>query len=66
MNTYKKLMSIKEKGAGYLVLIDPDKKPLDDLIRLAKICESAGIDGLLVGGASLKIDDFLAIIRAAV
>ena len=69
MNTYKKLMSIKENGAGYLVLIDPDKKPLDDLISLAKICESAGVDGLLVGGSLLfssAFDEFIKAIKNAV
>jgi len=32
----------------------------------AELMNQPDIDGLLVGGASLKVDDFLAIIRAAV
>jgi phosphoglycerol geranylgeranyltransferase len=69
MNTYKKLMSIREKGAGYLVLIDPDKKKRDDLVGLAKMSESAGVDGLLVGGSllfSAVFDELIKALKSAV
>ncbi|MFC1569214.1 geranylgeranylglyceryl/heptaprenylglyceryl phosphate synthase [bacterium] len=70
MKTFETLMSIKQKqGAGYLVLIDPDKKPIDELVSLAKSCESAGVDGLLIGGSllfSAAFDQFVRIIKEAV
>ncbi|MBN2103989.1 geranylgeranylglyceryl/heptaprenylglyceryl phosphate synthase [bacterium] len=52
--TYETLMSIKKKrGAGYLVLIDPDKKEMRELVCLAKQCEASDVDGLLIGGSLL-------------
>lgn len=59
MTIYEKLISIQQKrGAGYLVLIDPDKKPIEELVNLAKQCESAGVDGLLIGGSLLLETSF--------
>ena len=69
MNTYQKLMSICEKGAGYLVLIDPDKKSSNELTDLAVMCESAGVDGLLVGGSllfSTAFDELIKTLKSAV
>lgn len=51
-STFQKLLAIrKKKGAGYLVLIDPDRKNaaiLDDLVCGAN---ESGVDALLVGGS---------------
>ncbi len=58
MNTkiYQYLLDvIKEKGAGYFVLIDPDKKNhsnIDDIVNKANV---SAVDALLVGG-SLMMD----------
>jgi len=70
MTTYETLISIKKKQkAGYLVLIDPDKKPVEEWICLAETCESAGVDGLLIGGSllfSAAFDRFVEQIKQAV
>ncbi|MBN1481868.1 geranylgeranylglyceryl/heptaprenylglyceryl phosphate synthase [candidate division KSB1 bacterium] len=59
MKVYNQLLAIKEKkGAGYLVLIDPDKQDVDHAIRLAQTCEAAGVDALLVGGSLLLANVF--------
>jgi phosphoglycerol geranylgeranyltransferase len=59
MNTYQRLIDIqKNRGAGYLVLMDPDKQKPDELSAFAKICEEQGADGILVGGSLLFNDHF--------
>lgn len=59
MKVYNQLLAIKKKrGAGYLVLIDPDKQDVDHAIRLAKTCQAAGVDALLVGGSLLLANVF--------
>ncbi|HEX9933994.1 MAG TPA: geranylgeranylglyceryl/heptaprenylglyceryl phosphate synthase, partial [bacterium] len=65
MTTYQKLLDIqKEKGAGYLVLIDPDKKSVAELTDFAKTCEAGGVDALLVGGSLLFSAHFDELIRS--
>ncbi|MGE5432201.1 MAG: geranylgeranylglyceryl/heptaprenylglyceryl phosphate synthase [Syntrophomonadaceae bacterium] len=52
MNIYNYLLNkISEKGAAYLILIDPDKISGDKLSEFAKRCECSGVDGFLVGGS---------------
>ena len=59
MSVYQNLLKIKKnKGAGYLILIDPDKRPFDDLLSLARQCEDQDVDGLLIGGSLLFISHF--------
>lgn len=54
MKTFDKLLQVKSKrGAGYLVLIDPDKQEVDRAVETAESCEEAGVDALLVGGSLL-------------
>lgn len=54
MKVYKELLKIKqEKGAGYFVLIDPDKQSVNDAVDLARKCQHADVDALLVGGSLL-------------
>lgn len=48
----------KEKGAGYFVLIDPDKTPPGALPSLAEAAAEAGVDAFLVGGSLLLTPDF--------
>ncbi len=56
MNIYDNIIEVIEnRGAAFLVLIDPDKIGQDKLSRFVKNCESAGVDGFLVGG-SLILD----------
>jgi phosphoglycerol geranylgeranyltransferase len=54
VSIFQRLLQIKEeKGAGYFVLIDPDKQDVNAATRLAGCCEEAGVDALLIGGSLL-------------
>jgi len=59
MKTYDHLLNtIKEKGAAYLILLDPDKLPENKLAVFLKHCEKSGVDGFLVGGSLMVNGDF--------
>lgn len=52
MTTLERILKIKEtKGAGYFVLIDPDKWQPDELVKLAVQASEDGADAILVGGS---------------
>lgn len=52
MKTSEYLHSIiSEKGAAYLVLIDPDKSSGEKLAKFVRHCELSGVDGFLAGGS---------------
>lgn len=52
MKTHQYLQNIiAEKGAAYLVLVDPDKIELNKAEKFAQHCEKNGVDGFLVGGS---------------
>jgi len=54
MKLYQRLLNIRdEKGAGYFVLLDPDKKSVKEMVSMAVMCEENGVDGLLMGGSLL-------------
>jgi len=64
MTTYDRLNQNQEaRGAGYLVLLDPDKKSLDEIADMARHCEEAGVDGFLIGGSLLFSDHFDAFVQ---
>ena len=48
--------SISEKGAAYLVLLDPDEINGEKLINFVQHCEKSGVDGFLVGGSLIMSD----------
>jgi len=59
MKTYDHLLNtIKEKGAAYLILLDPDKISENKLAVFLKHCEKSGVDGFLVGGSLMVNGDF--------
>ena len=59
MKIYNHLLNIiKEKGAAYLILLDPDKLPENKLAGFLKHCEKSGVDGFLVGGSLMVNGDF--------
>ncbi len=59
MTVFEKLMTVKEhKGAGYLVLIDPDKTTVNSLPGIIEEAITAGVDAFLVGGSLLLSPDF--------
>lgn len=70
MQTYTKLLEIREKrGAGYIVLIDPDKLSLKDSIELAIRAEQEDADVIFIGGSLLStpiFDELVKQIKAVV
>ena len=69
MKVYERLLQIREeKGAGYLVLIDPDKQSMQEAIALAQTCNESGVDALLLGGSLMFthiFDELIKGIKAA-
>jgi len=43
--------TVEKKGAGFFVLIDPDKTYGPRLEQFVNVCETAGVDGFLIGGS---------------
>ena len=65
MKVFEKLLQIKkEKGAGYFVLIDPDKQSAKAAVDLANNCQDADVDALLVGGSLLFGPVFEEVVQA--
>jgi putative glycerol-1-phosphate prenyltransferase len=59
MTTYDRLLKVRqERGAGYFVLLDPDKNDLGSLPSFIREATQAGADGFLVGGSLMLTDDF--------
>jgi len=57
MSIYRYLLdTIKQRGASFLVLIDPDKQPPEDAEDVAQKAVLAGADAVLVGGSLLYAD----------
>lgn len=69
MKTFEKLLETrKTKGAGYLILIDPDKINPAKLPSFVRDATEAGADGFLVGGSLLmsnEIDKLLQVIKSS-
>jgi len=64
MKVYNHLQKVLEKkGAGYLILLDPDHENLTELSSRAKFFEDCGVDGILVGGSLLVSNHFDECIR---
>jgi putative glycerol-1-phosphate prenyltransferase len=59
MNTYERLLKIKSKrGAGYFILIDPDKIKSKQLPAFIESATAAGVDAFLIGGSLLFSNEF--------
>ena len=59
MNTFERLLKVrKERGAGYFILLDPDKNKREQLPSFVREATDAGVDGFLVGGSLMSTDDF--------
>lgn len=59
MTTYERLLKIRaERGAGYLVLLDPDKINQSLLPSFVRDATEAGVDGFLVGGSLMLRNEF--------
>jgi len=56
---YERLLKVKEqKGAGFLVLVDPDKLSEEKILQLSDLGTEGGVDALLIGGSLLLSLDF--------
>lgn len=63
MTTIQRLHDIRaRRGAGYFVLIDPDKVEAGQIPRLVENATEAGADAFLVGGSLMVRDQFDAIL----
>jgi phosphoglycerol geranylgeranyltransferase len=59
MTTFDRLLDVrKERGAGYFILLDPDKNKRDQLPSFIQEATEAGVDGFLVGGSLMSTDEF--------
>lgn len=59
MTVYEHLLKARETyRAGYLVLIDPDARPLKETAEFARIISRAGADAILYGGSLITDDGF--------
>jgi putative glycerol-1-phosphate prenyltransferase len=59
MKTHNYLLeTISQKGAAYLILIDPDKISDKMLEQFISTCEKSGVDGFLIGGSLLLNENF--------
>jgi len=57
-----------EKGAGFIVLIDPDKRHRADVAAFAEMCESAGVDALFLGGSlmhAIELEPYARMLKSA-
>ncbi|MFQ5633552.1 MAG: geranylgeranylglyceryl/heptaprenylglyceryl phosphate synthase [bacterium] len=67
MSIYQYFQEIaREKGAGYFILIDPDKLEKHAILDLAAKASSGGADAILVGGSLLLssgLDDLIQAIK---
>jgi len=64
LTTFQRILNIKQaKGAGYFVLIDPDKWQSDELTDFAIQASEDGADAVLVGGSLLMSASFDALVR---
>ena len=52
MSVYEQMLAIRDsKGAGYLVLVDPDRWALDEVEVFIKKINDSGADGIMVGSS---------------
>jgi putative glycerol-1-phosphate prenyltransferase len=64
MSIYQTLLSAAaNKGAAYLVLVDPDKIDRSNFSKFVEQATAAGVDGFLVGGSLVLADTFEESIR---
>lgn len=62
---YERLLQVVEtRGAGFFVLLDPDKIPVEAAVERAQLAERGDADGILVGGSLLFLDNFDEYIRS--
>lgn len=69
MKIYKYLQNIiEQKGAAYLILLDPDKLSEQKIVSYVQHCEKSGVDGFLIGGSLMvnnNMERFLQIVKGS-
>jgi phosphoglycerol geranylgeranyltransferase len=67
MSVFEKLLKTREEqGAGYWVLLDPDKLIHEHIPAFMEQVHSAGVDGILIGGSLLinsDLDNFVGTVK---
>lgn len=64
-SVYDYMLEIRARnGAGFCVLLDPDRIPLPELVSQAKICADTGVDVLLVGTSLMLGQGFTGTVKA--
>jgi phosphoglycerol geranylgeranyltransferase len=64
MSTFDQLLQVRtSRGAGFLPLLDPDRREKKDLVQTAVMLEENGADAVLVGGSFLLSTDFDRMVR---
>ncbi len=64
MTIYEHLLQVRERrGAGLMVLLDPDRHDIDVIERRALEAQKSGCDGLLIGSSLLTTDNFDEVVR---
>lgn len=59
MSVFRKLFeNCRKNGAGYLVLVDPDKLEISKIPAFMKAANHAKVDGILIGGSILISGEF--------
>jgi len=54
VKVFDRLLTVaRDRGAGFLVLIDPDEQPRSRLIDCAQYAEEGGADAVLIGGSGV-------------
>jgi len=65
-SVYQYLLDVKEhRGAGFLVLVDPDRSSPAEIVEYAVQCSEAGVDALLIGTSLMMKNGFHEYIEAA-
>ena len=65
MNIYNNILkTIQQKGAAYLILLDPDKLIGDNIKKFINVCEDSGVDGFLIGGSLMLDGNFKPFVKA--
>jgi putative glycerol-1-phosphate prenyltransferase len=64
---YDKMLNIRaQKGAGFIVLIDPDDLPSERAPKFLADCEAAGVDAFFLGGSLMHVpwlDKYVAMLK---
>ncbi len=63
MSVKDTLLNKREKGANYVVLLDPDKLDIEKASVASERCNKAGIDAIFVGGSTVSHKIFSAIVK---